>query len=149
MGDKPFNLQISNVSSFSNNATYFLYKQKARILALVVLILIIYIAGIWVDRALIHYKKYNGSQYHLILIEALLIFIYGYYVHPYMIKSNNRFSGISEINRQMAITQLEEQIAIAEECNDIECYKALTEKLKLQLQERDAEIANMDCKKSQ
>lgn len=143
MSDTQHVLQISDISGFSNKIAWVVYKQKARIFAIIIWILVIYIFAIWVDRSLVNYNKYNGSQHHLLLIDIFLVFTFAQFVLPYMKLTNNKFSGIKEMDRQLFSIDREQARLDAEEECDIDCYKQRNDELKKQLKERDERIASL------
>jgi len=110
MSDQEYDLQISDIAGFSNYPTWWAYRQKARIMAVVMWALIIYIFILWISRSIINYNQYKESSHYLLLIDAVLVFAYTWLVMPYHNMSQNKFTGIKEMQRQLAQQEIENEM---------------------------------------
>ncbi len=142
--DKEYRIRISDVSSFRNYPEWLAYRQKTRLMAVIIWVLIIYIFFIWIKKSVIHVEKYKQSSHYLLLLDAALVIAYVWLVMPYHTPTQNKFSGIREMQRQMARQQIDELIDdIGQEQAQCGCgtdYTKLINELKQQIEQKDIEI---------
>lgn len=145
-------LQLMDVSAFKGSMSWWFHKKKAIIVTVLLWLMIISIFIVWMYRAVIKPNQYRTGSYYLLLIDCILVFIYVYFVMPHHNMSNNKFTGIKEIDRQ-----LEQQIMI-DEINDKlssemvemddKCpannFKETIEMLRKQVKERDQRIKQLE-----
>lgn len=151
--ESDYNLDISDISQFRNNTQWTVYRQKTWLMALVIWVLIIYIAVIWIYRSLIRYDKYENSSTHLIIIDAVLVMLYIWFILPYHRTNMNKFTGKREMQRQLnkqkidaaidgSIEQMAQDAEDLESCN-MKCCKDATIEFNKQINDKDILIAKL------
>ncbi len=153
MSDKESQIQISDISTFNNYPQWLLYRQKAIFLAIVIWVSIIYIFILWIQKSIINSNRYKNSSHYLLLIDIVLITIYVWFIMPYHKSTNNKFSGIKEIRRQLSREEIESTIeelqrkrmedAINKNCQCSEQNALTIESLKKQLANKEIIITKM------
>ncbi len=94
------------------------------------------------DRSIINSSRYQGGSHHLILVDAILVMVYVWFVLPHQHPSNNKFTGMKEITRQLTMKELEEPEGVGSdmcECGVGDQSKIIAS-LRRELVQKDAEI---------
>ncbi len=138
--------KISDVSGFSNYPAWWMYRQKARVMAIVIWALIVYIFILWLLRSVVHYNRYRESSHYMLLVDAVLVVVYVWFVMPYHTPSQNRFTGIKEMERQYIREKLEKQVkesvnAKIEDAINPECMCQENKKLEDEIYRLKQELA--------
>ncbi len=61
-------------------------------------------------RSVVHYNRYRESSHYMLLVDAVLVMVYVWFVMPYHTASQNKFTGVKEMERQYIRERLEQQV---------------------------------------